>query len=192
MSEHNEPQVDVASLDASLGDLLKAADAQGLQEKLSKAYGGVSMEHAGHIEPGRGTVGGGMPGSGDVGRIDNMMIGKMVGALAGAGFSDSAIRAFMKAKMDEDEEEEEEPDGDEDGEDDDDDGDGMPPAYAKSSSHDFRKSFAQDPDIAEAVDAAPFMEALTARTTEALGKIAKSMGRSQSKQDKMKDRKSVV
>lgn len=179
MSGINEQGTSVDGLDASLDDLLKAADAGALAAKLEKAYGGVSVEHSGHDEPGKGHQSGGLPGGGDIGGIDNMMIGKMVNALSAAGYSDAAIRAFMKGKA-EDEEEMEEDVADEDDE------EMEMGGYKKSfDPAPFRKSFHEDPDIAEAVDAAPFMEALTARTTEALDRMHKSMTSTSRRQDKV-------
>ena len=47
----------------------------------------------------------------------------------------------------------------------------------------FKKSFADDGDIADAVEASPFMESLTARTTEALDTLNKSIKGGRKKQD---------
>lgn len=189
-ADNEDVMVTTDSLDASLDDLLKAADASDLKDKLSKAYGGVNVEHTGHVEPGRGNVGGGLPDGGDLGTIDNMMIGKMVAKLSEAGFSESQIRAFMSDGGEEEEEEDEEEDEEMVG--------GAGGSFvpnqrvgtAKKSGHagvgeTFRKSFMEDPDIAEAVDAAPFMEALTAKTTQALDTISRSLAKSEKGQTKM-------
>lgn len=164
-----EPTVTIDSLDASLDDLLKAADATDLKSKLSKAYGGVSIEHGGHYTEGK-QKGGGAAGAGDIGGIDNMMIAKMTASLANAGFSEAQITAFMRGKAEEDADEPDEDDEDEGGDYEDED----EPDFGKSDRHDFAKSFREDSVIAEAIDAAPFMESLTAKTTKALDAIAKS------------------
>ncbi len=166
MSEQNEPTVDVAGLEASLSELVKAADAT----DLVKAYGGVSVETSGRYdEDGKG--GGGMAGSGAVGGVDRMMIGKMsdivADALGGAGFSADQITAFMTGKQeDEEEEEEDEEEG-----------------YDKSWTADeddshFEKSmddFRRDPDIGDAIDVSAYLESITARVARQIDGLNKSM-----------------
>ena len=49
----------------------------------------------------------------------------------------------------------------------------------------FAKSFAENPDIAEAVDASPFMEGLTKSTTDALDILHKSIRSGRRKQDEV-------
>lgn len=182
--EENQEELTMDALDSTLDDLMKAAEATDLQEKLRKA-GGVSVEHSGHYTEG-GKKGGGLPGSGEQGGIDRMMIAKMTAALTGAGFSSDQVAAFMAGKAEEEEEEEEE-DLDEEME------GAMRDAYAKGYAkarsefgksdawdddeevESFRKSFEDDPTIAEAIDAAPFMESLTAKTTSSLDRIQKSV-----------------
>lgn len=104
-----EPEVTLDGIDASLRDLVKAADAT----DLTKALGGVAVENGGHTDE-RGSTSGGYPETGDVGSLDSMMIGKMQQALIGAGFDAGAIAAFMRGKQG-DEEETEDPDEDEEG-----------------------------------------------------------------------------
>lgn len=53
--------------------------------------------------------------------------------------------------------------------------------FGKSAS--FDEQFRQDPDIGEVVDVSPFMESLTARTTEALDTINKSLRKSGKRTD---------
>jgi len=170
MSE--EAAVDLDGLDASLDDLLKAADASDVKDRLEKAVRGehpgstnYNAVYSGRIdEDGKG--GGGVASMSDAGSIDDLMIGKMIDAgVAAATVADFV--AFMKAKADEDEEDEED---EEDME-----------GYYKSgqTGEPLIKSHAEewsdDPDIQQAVDASPFMEALTMRTTQALDGLHKSL-----------------
>lgn len=178
MSE--EAVIDMDGLDASLDDLLKAADASDVRERLSKAVrgehpgsSGISIAHSGHVDEG-GKAGGGLAGMDDAGGIDDLMIGKLIDAGIAAGTVADFV-AYMKGKQEEDEEDDEEMDG----------------YYGKSDrgagGEPLRKSHAQewsdDPDISEAVDASPFMEALTMRTTQALDSLHKSMMEGQFRQN---------
>lgn len=179
MSE--EAVIDMDGLEASLDDLLKAADASDVRDRLAKAVrgehpgsSGVSVAHSGRVdEDGQG--GGGLADMGDAGGIDDLMIGKMIDAGIAAGTVADFV-AYMKGKQEEDEDEEE-----------------MDGYYGKSDpsqgkgGEPLRKSHAQewseDPDISEAVDASPFMEALTMRTTQALDQLHKSMMEGQFRQN---------
>lgn len=183
-----EPGTSMEGLDASLDDLMKAADADDLKEKLEKTYGtthgggSTSVEHSGHQEPGKGQVGGGQADYGDAGGLDSMMIGKM----REAGVPESTINgfvAYMKGKQEDDED-------DEDGEDEDEDvevnvGKKGKAKKGEDEDYDFEKSFRDDPDIAESVDASPFMEALTARTVQSIETLNKSLRSSDKKQAKI-------
>lgn len=190
MTKNNENEqeqsVTFDALDASLDDLLKAADAEGVRDKLHKAYGGVSVEHSGHTDE-RGAVGGGVADAGDMGGLDNMMIGKMVAKLSDAGFSDAQIKAFMTGKQEDEEDDEE--DDDDDGEDYGKSQTAGKPRSADTSPDDddapLYKSFTEDPDIEDGVDAAPFMEALTAKTTQTLDNFRKSLRKGFGEQSKV-------
>jgi hypothetical protein len=168
MADENQTQDAEATLDEdqlgqSLDELLKAADATGL----SKAYGGTSVETTGHVDE-RGKTPGGMAGSGDVGGLDDMMIG----TLSDAGVPSeviAAFSAFMKKK-----------DDDEEGEEEDD--EGKPPPFAKKSEtapegEPLKKTMdalREDKDIADTVDVSPFLEALTARVSDQIDGLRKS------------------
>lgn len=95
MGTRNEGQraVTLEGIDASLDDLMKAADAT----DLVKGANGISIDQGGHTDE-RGATSGGYPDSGDTGVLDSMMIGKMEHALIDAGFDAGSIAAFMKAK----------------------------------------------------------------------------------------------
>lgn len=149
-------EVTTGGLEASLKDLLKAADAT----SLVKGEGGVAIEHSGHMDE-RGKVGGGLESN--TGGIDTLMIGKMAHALSTQGFSDAQITAFMTAKM-EDEEEEDEED-----------------VEKSLFGGDLSKSmdtFREDSDIADAVDVSPFLEALTQRMAESVDKVGAGLTKS--------------
>jgi hypothetical protein len=163
-------ELNLDGITATLDELVKAADAT----SVVKSYGGTSVEWSGHVDE-RGKVAGGGADSGDVGGLDDMMIGKMAQTLIDAGYDAGEIQAFMAAKQKEEDEEEDE---DMYGE--------MGTVHnqrptAKSASAEgepltkARDQFRQDPDIADAVDVSPFLEALTARTAEAIDDIRKSM-----------------
>lgn len=188
MGNPNEAGVTIESLDASLDELLKAADAKDVADKLSKAYGGVNIENSGTMSDGKPS-GGGQAGAGDIGGIDDMMIGKMIGGLASMGYSDSQIRAFMRGKMDdegEEEETEETDEGDEPMEED------IEKSLRKSMGRGFADAFGSDPAISEGIDAAPFMEALTVKTVQSLDLINKSVHRGQLTQTKVNKSMAVV
>lgn len=201
-TEITEQTIDETALDQSLEALLKAAGAEDTIEKLNKG----GQVYSGHYDE-RGKVGGGGASSSDAGGLETMMIGKLVaggmdgkmatqvvgdmmGLLSGSGF-------VGKQKGDEDEDEDEDDEDEEmsgyargymdamkkmgksgdfesdDGDDEDDDG--------LQKSH--RKEFVEDSQIAEAVDASPFMDQLVSRTTRSLDGMSKSIRRGRAKQD---------
>lgn len=171
-----DERVDVDGLEASLQDLIKAADAT----DLAKAYGGTSVEYSGrHDEDGKG--GGGGAEASDIGGLDDMMIGK----LTEAGIPADVIAefgAFMSAKQEEGEEEEEEEEEGEEEEPAAKMGGKVPhdrpvPGMGKSMD-----ALRQDADIGDAVDVSPFLEALTARMAEQLDNVRKSHASFQSNQ----------
>jgi hypothetical protein len=156
-TQGTEPEIGLDGLQKSLDELVQVADAT---EQVSKGYGGVSVEHSGRMdEDGKG--GGGQAGSGDVGSLDNMMIAKMTEAGIPAGVI-SAFTAFLK-KDDEEEEEEEESEKSLDAQ----------PEHEEPIAKSMDE-FREDPDLADAVDVSPFLEALTARTADQLDGIRKS------------------
>lgn len=179
MSENAGPAVDVDGLDASLDDLLKAADASDVRDRLAKAVRGehpgstgYNAVHSGRVdEDGKG--GGGIASMSDAGTIDDLMIGKMIDAgVAAATVADFV--AFMTAKAEEEDEEDE-------------DDEEMYRSGRSTDGEPLIKShadeFMDDPDIARAVDASDFMEALTMHTTKALDDLNKSMARTSLRQD---------
>jgi len=191
-----EIEVSEDSLQASLDDLIKAAGATNAVDNLRK--GGIVNSG---FEDERGKQGGGQGSMSDAGGVEELMIGKLV---AGGMSGDAAIAAVgsmmgllseqgMLGHMSQAERDENEATGDDD-DDDDDDGEGMS-GYARGyydamqkmgksqDSSDYgeplRKShaetFAEDRDISEGVDASPFLEQLTANTTQALDALRKSI-----------------
>lgn len=190
MSEATEPTLTEDALQASLDQLIKAAGAESAVSQLKK--GGIVNSG---FEDERGKQGGGQASGSDAGGIEEMMIGKMV---AGGMSQESAQALFGMMKeqgligrqVEGEEEEEEEEEGE--------DGEGMN-AYARGyydakksmsgKGQPMRKSFAEqfsdEPDLAQAVDASPFLEALTARTTQALDGLAKSLERTEGRQGKV-------
>lgn len=188
---NNEPTVSEDALEASLGELLKAADAEDVVDQLNKGgqvYSGFQDE--------RGKKGGGGASSSDAGGLDNMMIGKLVAggmegeaakAVVGSLFG-MLTEAGMLGKQNGEEEEEEEEDEGMTGY-----ARGYADALAKMGkseddpSDPLNKShgeeFREDPEIGEAVDASPFMEAITSRMTGALDGLRKSVGDHRSSQD---------
>ena len=193
-----EPEVALDGIDASLRDLLKAADAT----DLAKALGGVSVETGGHTDE-RGSTSGGYPEQGDIGGLDSMMVGKMQQALIDAGFDAGSISAFMRGKQGEDEDEGDDDEGDEEG-------GGMPPAMAGKFGKPADSSggtstngrpkpsggkgkgmaksedaFRADPAIADAMDVSPFLGALVQKTSEQLDDIRKSLDARADHQDEV-------
>jgi len=174
-----DKQVDIDGLSASLDELVKAADATALV----KAYGGVNITSGGHTDE-RGATSGGYPGSGDMGALDDMMIGKMASTLAAAGFSASQIAAFMNDDDEEEDEDEDEMEGKIVGPSDSR-VEPPPPMEGKAQPGYWGKSmdaFRADKDIADAVDISPYLEALTQKTAESLDSIRKSMGEGRGEQ----------
>lgn len=211
--ENAEQTTTLDALDASLGDLLKAAS-QITGESLNKGDG-VNIDNSGTIGS-DGKQGGGQGSMSDAGKVEDLMIGKLTAAGFNAAQVNSIVgmmkdasggsffshtrpsptggkgdgmsgKAGKKPPMppfagaadgdfgDPDEEEEEDEDEEPQA--------GGPAMRGKrvGKSLSFDEQFRQDPDIGEVVDVAPFMEALTARTTEALdtlnGRIRKSAKR---------------
>jgi len=196
-------EVDVSGLEASLNDLVKAADATDLVKGKGKDWGSVNRDYSGHNDE-RGKVGGGAAGSGDIGGLDDMMIGKMgetaMSALASAGFSAPQIAAFMSGKA-EDEGEDEEDEEDEDEDEMAGDADGsfvshnrpeptgkmgppMPPfrGKAKKSGNGGGEPLSKsidalraDPDIGDAIDVSAYLEAVTVRVADQIDSLAKGI-----------------
>lgn len=203
--ESTEQTTSVEALNASLTDLLKAADATSIVDGLRKS---VSTSGSISEEGGRGDD---FADSGDAGSIEDLMIGKMVAAGMGAEAARD-IAASMRGHMgsaptqatsggkgfpmvqhdrvspkgkafgqdeggeeEEEEGEEEEPEEQPQGK--------MrgkrgkvPPQFAEPGMQkSFAEQFAEDDDITKAVDVSPFIEAITARTADGLDAIAKSV-----------------
>jgi len=163
-------RVDTIQLEKSLADLIKVADAT----KLAKGDG-VQIANSGTMSDGKPS-GGGQGSMSDAGGLDALMIAKMTAAGIDAG-TIANFAAFMADDDDEDED-----DGDEDDE-------GkvpQPPFTSKSSAQgDLIKGIASDPTVAEAIDVSPFLDALVARTTDALGSLEKSLGAHRGEQAKV-------
>jgi hypothetical protein len=156
-----EGAVTVDGLQNSLDDLVKAADAT---DVISKGNGS-GIEHSGRVdESGKG--GGGRATASDAGGLDKMMVAK----LSEAGFDLDTISSFNdylvgKAKKKDDEEEEEEVEGTEKG--------GTPEGEDElvKSMDEFRA----DPDINNAVDVSPYLEAMTLKVAEQIDGMRKSI-----------------
>lgn len=163
-------QIELSGITDSLEELVKAADAT---KVVSKAYGGNAVETSPfHDEAGDHS--GKLADTGDVGSVEELMIGKMTDTLLNAGFSASDIVAFMSGKGEEEEGSEEDEEEDEE------------EASMKSAPSDFRKSleaFREDPDLADSMDVSPFLEALTAQTATQLDAINKSLRSQGEKQE---------
>jgi hypothetical protein len=193
-----EIEVSEDSLQASLDDLIKAAGASDAVGSLRK--GGIANSG---FEDERGKQGGGQGSESDAGTVTELMIGKLVASGMSGDVATATVNGLMgllteqgmlgRKKGGEDDEQEGTMNGDDD--DDDDDNEGMS-GYArgyydamqkmgKSQDSDdndgepLRKShaetFSEDRDIAEGVDASPFLEQLTANTTQALDNLRKSI-----------------
>lgn len=170
----DETETTIEGIDASLAELVKAADAT----DMLKAYGGVAIDTYGHHDE-RGAVSGTLADTGDVGSLDSMMIGKMGETLISAGYPADAISAFMAAFQEEEEEEEEQglegrmgKPADTSG------GVGTNPRVKPTAGGGMSKAmdqFRADPDMADSLDVSSFLEALTARTAEQLDHINKSL-----------------
>lgn len=201
-NEHDEGTTTLEGIEKSLGELLQAADAT---DMLSKAYGGTAVDSYGHVDE-RGKTSGGYADGGEMGGLDSMMIGKMQQALVEQGFSADQIAAFMRGKQSDDEDEDEEDEesaamsgkpaatgG----------GVGTNPRVKPSESSSMNTSmggpygksmdmYKSDPDIAEAVDVSPYLEAMTAKTAEQLDALNKSIGQQSAKQNKMNKAQAVA
>lgn len=193
------------TMQASLDELLRAADAHGT---MRKAMGGVDIDTYEHTDE-RGKVTGKLPEASDAGKgvdlSEEAIVGKMsevgmnaaqvahlVGYMKEGGFFNHerpSPTGKMKGKAggapppmppfkgDADEDF----DGD-DAEPDDDADDEPAPPVGKKMRKSFAEDFASDPDIAETVDVSPFLEAVTSRTVEALDGLSKSMRKSETRQ----------
>jgi len=203
------------TMQASLDELLKAADAHGT---MRKAMGGVDIDTYGHTDE-RGKTSGGYAEASDAGKGVDLSDEAIVGKMSEVGLNAmqaSALLGFMKQNgmmgradgesggnffdherpsptgkmkgkaggppmppfkgaadddMDEDEGDEDEGDEDE-----------MPQVGKRGMRKSFSDDFSADSDIAETVDVSPFLEAVTARTVDALDSLNKSMRRSERKQ----------
>lgn len=156
--------VTLEAMEKSLQDLLKAADAT----ELAKSYGGTNVEYSGRTdEDGKG--GGGGAGYGEVGGLDDMMIGKMVSAGVPEGLV-AEFSAFMSAKQEEPEEEDEEDEDEEKGK------AGGKITHERPVAKKSMDAYRESQDVADAIDVSPFLEALTARTADQLDGIRKAHG----------------
>lgn len=200
-NEHDEGATTLEGIEKSLGELLQAADAT----EMAKAYGGTAVDSYGHVDE-RGKTSGGYADAGEMGGLDSMMIGKMQQALVEQGFTADQIAAFMRGKQSDDEDEEEEDEGDTGkmgkpastgG------GVGTNPRVKPSDSSSmntdmggpYGKSmdmFKSDPDIAEAVDVSPYLEAMTAKTAEQLDALNKAIHSQSAQQNKMNKAQAVA
>lgn len=215
--ENAEQTTTLDALDASLGDLLKAAS-RITGEPLNKGEG-VNIDNSGTIGS-DGKQGGGQGSMSDAGKVEDLMIGK----LTAAGFNAASVNAIVGMMKDVGggsffSHTRPSPSGgkgdgmtgkagkkppmppfagaadgefggdDEEDEDEDDEGGEEPPPVGMrgkrrmGKSLSFDEQFRADPDIAEVVDVSPFMETLTARTTEALDSLAKSLRKSNRDRD---------
>lgn len=191
----NEQHTTLDQLDASLGELLKAVGETKTVDALRKGDG-LS------IQGGRGDN---FASTGDAGKLDDMMIAKMVqdgviteqqgkamlGYAEAGGFL-NVDRPSPTGKADDDFGGDDEGDEDEDegyegkagpgfG---DDDGDEAPPAPPMRGKRRLAKSHLDEfnDDLGEMVDVAPFLEAFTERTAKSFDRIEKSMRKSRASQ----------
>ena len=165
--QHTEDEVTLDSLDKALEALVDASDAADVIAK-----GG--LDSGGHVDE-RGQTSGGYPGKGDMGGIDDMMIGKMQETLVDAGFSADMISAFMSKKDEDEDEDEKGGEGDDAGEDD-------AEKSQQAAADAIEKSFRDDPSIREAIDVSPFLESLVTNTVEEIQGLAKSLHEGQATQ----------
>jgi hypothetical protein len=198
--EHPEQTVGTDDLQKALEQLVKVADAEDVVAEMRKG-GGVNYDTSGFSDE-SGKSGGGV--TTETGSLESMLIGKMgelglnalqagglIGMMKEKGFLESNRPAPKKMSG--------KKKGDDEGDDDDEGEEGEEmTAYARGymdamnkkgddteksedsadddeESESFSKSFREDKDIDQAVDASPFLEALTARTTEALDGLHKSI-----------------
>lgn len=163
----DEGSVTVEGMSDALEGLVKAAEATDIIKG-----DGSGIEHSGHVDE-RGKVGGGRASSGDAGGLDKMMIAKMSELGFDLDFI-SGVNDFMvgKAKKKDDDEEEENGNGE-----------GMT-GYKKSDDavaptpDPLVKSmddFTSDPDIKNAVDVSPYLEAMTVKVAEQIDNMRKSV-----------------
>lgn len=216
--ENGEQTTSLDALDASLGDLLKAAS-RITGEPLNKGGDGVSIDNSGTTGS-DGKQGGGQGSMSDAGKVEDLMIGKLTAAGFNAAQA-SSIVGMMKdvgggsffshtrpsptggkggemtgkarkppvppfAGAADDDFGGDDEGGDDEGDGDEDDEAGGPAMRGKrrmGKSASFDEQFRADPDIGEVVDVSPFMETLTARTTEALDSLNKSLRKSVRRSD---------
>lgn len=191
----DEQEVSTDALQASLDGLLKAASVP-KEEVLQKGAGsdsemdGTAISTSGHFDE-RGPVGGGMAGKGDIGPQSSasweskMMIAKMMEAgylSPGPNFAAMAGSDYMAqfaGKMEkEDDEDEKEMEGKADA-------GFVPDSRPTPTQKSHVNEFTEDPDIAEAIDASDFMEAITTRTTSALDGLGKSLAAAEHRQSEI-------
>lgn len=180
------------ALDTALESLTKALEGTQAADALVKGgqvYSGVSDE--------RGKVSEGS--SPDAGKIDSLMIGKMIGRLVNTGVLAAGpnMAGFANGQFGNDDE-----DGDGDNDEDDEEMRGAMTAFRtqmkgladagffkseKVSESNLRKSFidevGDDPEVREAIDASPFMQQLVDATASAIGKLEKSHASKATQQD---------
>ena len=206
-----EQTVTEDTLTASLEQLVKAAGVPGLKKgAVGSSFRAGGIENSGFNDE-DGKQGGGQASGSDAGGIEELMIGKLVdgGMEAGAasemaGFMVGALTeaGLIGKKCEDDGEEEEEEEGEEK-----EDMAGYARGYmdamkkmGKSADADkdeeqkeekltksFADQFSEDKDIGEGIDASPFLDALTAKTTGALDALAKSIDQKDQKQSRVNE-----
>ena len=166
-----EPTVTDDGLSHALDELLKAADATTLVKGATHSGKGSNTVETGPRVDEDGLSSGALAGDGERGVIDTLMVAKMTEAGIPADVI-ANFAAFMSADDEkEDEEEDEEEEGDK-------------PDFGKST--DFASSmdsFREDQDLADTIDVSPFLEALTARTADAIDGVRKSAGQFEGQQN---------
>lgn len=167
-----ENAVDTQQLEKGLAELLKVAGATALVKG-----DGVQIANSGTTSDGK-PAGGGQGSMSDAGGIDDLMIAKMTAAGIDAG-TIANFAAFMS--KDDDEDEDEEKRGKEGGSQ-----PPMPPFQRSAPAQgDLSKSITEDPTVLDAIDVSPFLDALVARTTEAINSLEKSIGAGRTEQKKV-------
>lgn len=149
-----QPTADTQQISSALDELLKAANASSLNK------GDVSIANSGTTSDGK-PAGGGQGSMSDAGSIDDLMIGKMSAAGVPASMI-AGFRAFM-----EDEKKKKAAAAN---------GGAVPPQPPFMGKSDAAAAvLTKDPELQEAMDASPFMDALVTRTAEAIESLEKSL-----------------
>ena len=167
-----EPTVTDEGLSAALDDLLKAADATTLVKGATHSGKGSNSVETGPRVDEDGLSSGALAGDGERGGIDTLMVAKMTEAGIPADVI-ANFAAFMSIEVEEDDDEKDE----------DEDEDEAEKSYGSSFHKSSMDSFREDSDLADTIDVSPFLEALTARTADAIDEVRKSASQFEGQQN---------